>query len=410
MSAAPEHPPRTFPWMSAGELRTARRIEADPSEIFKDRFLCRGGGMLLVSNTGQGKSTLICQAAYLWACGREAFGLKPTRPIKTLIIQAENDKGDLEEMVQGVEKGFSTNHLSSDDVACGDINLLIVTESSCTGDEFLKKIRIILTEFANQGFCPDLLVIDPVISYLGGDPSKAEIVSEFLRAGINPLGTDFNLATICVAHTSKPANQARPGLRTPTEDVYSALGSVEWANWARAILVLKPQGGGMFELKAVKRGARLGWATPTGDRTYVQRLAHAKDGIYWVTPTDEEFQKRVDMAAGGNRLPDADEFLALFPTTLEGIDGLGSTLTSGMLKAEFRKRKWHKDAYASLRDEAEGRGDIAPLPGCRNNEKRYARSQLIPQIVKAQEKRKQDEAEAKSKLHQKDLPISGGIQ
>jgi hypothetical protein len=401
--------------MSAGELRTAIRIEADPNEIFRDRFLCRGGGMLLVSNTGQGKSTLICQAAYLLACGREAFGLKPTRPIKTLIIQAENDKGDLEEMVQGVERGFSTNHLSADDVACGDINLRIVTESSCTGDEFLKKIRIILTEFANQGFYPDLLVIDPVISYLGGDPSKAEIVSAFLRKGINALGVDFNLATICVAHTSKPANQSRPGFRTPTEDVYSALGSVEWANWARAILVLKPQGGGMFELKAVKRGARLGWKTPIGDRTYVRRLAHAKDGIYWVTPTDEEFQKRVDMAAGGNRLPDADEFLALFPTTLEGLDGLGSTLTAGMLKAEFKKRRWHKDSYAGLRDEAEGRGDIAPLPGCKHNEKRYARSKLIPQIIKAQEKRKQEEekkmreeAEAKSRLHQKDLPMKGG--
>ena len=415
MSTGQEQPPRTFSWMSAGELRTAIRIEADPNEIFRDRFLCRGGGMLLVSNTGQGKSTFICQSAYLWACGREGFGLKPTRPIKTLIIQAENDKGDLEEMVQGVERGFSTNHLSANDVACGDMNLRIVTESSCTGDEFLKKIRIILTEFANQGFYPDLLVIDPVISYLGGDPSKAEIVSAFLRKGINALGVDFNLATICVAHTSKPANQSRPGFRTPTEDVYSALGSVEWANWARAILVLKPQGGGMFELKAVKRGARLGWKTPVGDRTYVQRLAHAKDGIYWVTPTDEEFQKRVDMAAGGNRLPDADEFLALFPTTLEGLDGLGSTLTAGMLKAEFKKRRWHKDSYASLRDEAEGRGEIAPLPGCKHNEKRYARSKIIPQIIKAQEKRKQEEekkmreeAEAKSRLHQKDLPMKGG--
>jgi len=415
MSAGQEQPPRTFPWMSAGELRTAQRVQADPSEIFKDRFLCRGGGMLLVSNTGQGKSTLICQAAYLWACGREAFGLKPTRPIKTLIIQAENDKGDLEEMVQGVEKGFSSNHLTSEDVSWGDSNLRIITESSCTGHEFLEKTRLILAEFRNEGFHPDLLVIDPVISYLGGDPSKAEIVSAFLRTGINPLGVDFNLATICVAHTSKPANQSRPGLRTPTEDVYSALGSVEWANWARAILVLKPQGGGMFELKAVKRGARLGWKTPVGDRTYVQRLAHAKDGIYWVTPTDEEFQKRVDMAAGGNRLPDADEFLALFPTTLEGLDGLGSTLTAGMLKAEFKKRRWHKDSYASLRDEAEGRGDIAPLPGCKHNEKRYARSKIIPQIIKAQEKRKQEEekkmreeAEAKSRLHQKDLPMKGG--
>lgn len=399
---------RIFPWISAGELRTAKRDESDPSEIFKDRFLCRGGGMLLVSNTGQGKSTLICQAAYLWACGKTAFGLKPTRPIKTLIIQAENDEWDLKEMVQGVEKGFNSSQLSTEDVVYGDTNLRIVTESSCTGSEFIKKVRIILTEFRNEGFYPDLLVVDPVISYLGGDPSKADVVSMFLRSEINPLATEFDFATICVAHTSKPSNQVRTTLKTPTEDVYSALGSVEWANWARAILVLKPHGGGMFELKAVKRGARLGWTTPVGDRAFAQRLAHARDGIYWVTPTDEEFQKNVEMASGAKRLPDADEFLALFPTTFEGIDGLGSTLTSGMLKSEFGKRGWKKDEYVSFRDEAEGRGDIAALPGCKHNEKRYARSQLISQIIKAQEKRKREEAEAKLKLHQKDLPIKGG--
>lgn len=399
---------RIFPWISAGELRTAKRDESDPSEIFKDRFLCRGGGMLLVSNTGQGKSTLICQAAYLWACGKTAFGLKPTRPIKTLIIQAENDEWDLKEMVQGVEKGFNSSQLSTEDVVYGDTNLRIVTESSCTGSEFIKKVRIILTEFRNEGFYPDLLVVDPVISYLGGDPSKADVVSMFLRSEINPLATEFDFATICVAHTSKPSNQVRTTLKTPTEDVYSALGSVEWANWARAILVLKPHGGGMFELKAVKRGARLGWTTPVGDRAFAQRLAHARDGIYWVTPTDEEFQKNVEMASGAKGLPDADEFLALFPTTFEGIDGLGSTLTSGMLKSEFGKRGWKKDEYVSFRDEAEGRGDIAALPGCKHNEKRYARSQLISQIIKAQEKRKREEAEAKLKLHQKDLPIKGG--
>jgi hypothetical protein len=408
MSANETQPLRTFPWVSAGELRTAKRNETDPTEIFKDRFLCRGGGMLLVSNTGQGKSTLICQAAYLWACGKTAFGLKPTRPIKTLIIQAENDEWDLKEMVQGVEKGFNSNQLSTEDVVYGDTNLRIVTESSCTGSEFIKKVRIILTEFRNEGFYPDLLVVDPVISYLGGDPNKAEIVSMFLRSEINPLATEFDFATICVAHTSKPSNQVRTTLKTPTEDVYSALGSVEWANWARAILVLKPHGGGMFELKAVKRGARLGWTTPVGDRAFAQRLAHARDGIYWVTPTDEEFQKNVEMASGAKRLPDADEFLALFPTTFEGIDGLGSTLTSGMLKSEFGKRGWKKDEYVSFRDEAEGRGDIAALPGCKHNEKRYARSQLISQIIKTQEKRKREEAEAKLKLHQKDLPIKGG--
>lgn len=408
MSIATTQSARTFPWISAGELRTSKADETDPGEIFKKRFLCRGGGMLLVSPTGQGKSTLISQAAYLWACGRSAFGLTPSKAIKTFLVQAENDERDLEEMIQGVEKGFKTNHLGPEEIEQGDKNFRLITVSSETGDDFITKVKLMLTELRNEGFCPDLLVIDPVLSYLGTDPSSAKDVAKFLRIGINSISEEFKLATICVAHTSKPSNQNTTYRKTPTEDVYSAIGSVEWANWARAILVLKPLGGGMFELRAVKRGARLCWKTQLGVCTYVQRLAHASDGIYWIEPTDDQFQKNVELASRRNTGPDANEFLSLFPSTLEGNSGLGSTLTATMLKNEFKKRGWPKDSYTAHRDEAEGRGDIAPLPGCKHNEKRYARAFLLAQIIKAQERRKQEEAEPKSKLHQKDLPINGG--
>ena len=116
----------------------------------------------------------------------------------------------------------------------------------------------------------------------------------------------------------------------------------------------------------------------------------------------------MELASRRNTGPDANEFLSLFPSTLEGNSGLGSTLTATMLKNEFIKRGWPKYSYTAHRDEAEGRGDIAPLPGCKHNEKRYARAFLLAQIIKAQERRKQEEAEPKSKLHQKDLPINGG--
>src|SRR5450759_79634 len=55
-----------------GEL--LRPLCDDPDELLKHRFLCRGGGMLLVGPTGIGKSSFAMQAMILWTLGRNCFG------------------------------------------------------------------------------------------------------------------------------------------------------------------------------------------------------------------------------------------------------------------------------------------------------------------------------------------------
>src|SRR5438552_3492632 len=74
----------------------------DENTLLGNRFLCRGGGLLFVGSTGVGKSTAIIQMGICWAVGRPCFGIKPTKPLKILYIQAENDQGDLCEMRDGV--------------------------------------------------------------------------------------------------------------------------------------------------------------------------------------------------------------------------------------------------------------------------------------------------------------------
>lgn len=98
----------------APEMAVAKRLDElvahaanDPAELLRNRFLCRGGGLLLVGPTGVGKSSLSMQAKILWALGRPAFGIVPARPLKSLLIQAENDDGDLAEMRDGVIKGLT---------------------------------------------------------------------------------------------------------------------------------------------------------------------------------------------------------------------------------------------------------------------------------------------------------------
>src|SRR5205807_1283581 len=79
----------------------------DPNELLRHRFLCRVGGLLLCGPTGIGKSSLALQMMMRWAAGRECFGIEPVRPLKSLLIQAENDDGDLSEMRDGVSAGLN---------------------------------------------------------------------------------------------------------------------------------------------------------------------------------------------------------------------------------------------------------------------------------------------------------------
>src|SRR6266496_1400301 len=78
-------------------LAFERPKPGDASELIQSRYLCRGGSLLLCGATGIGKSSLALQLPMLWALGRGDFGLVPTSPLKTLIIQAENDDGDIAE-------------------------------------------------------------------------------------------------------------------------------------------------------------------------------------------------------------------------------------------------------------------------------------------------------------------------
>ena len=79
----------------------------DPDELLKHRFLCRKGGLLVVGQTGAGKSSLTMQMMIQWALGKSCFGIEPARPLKSLLLQAENDDGDLGDMKAGVFSGLN---------------------------------------------------------------------------------------------------------------------------------------------------------------------------------------------------------------------------------------------------------------------------------------------------------------
>src|SRR4029077_2648996 len=135
----------------------------DPQKtLLGNRFLCREGGMLFVGPSGIGKTSASVQQDLLWSVGLPAFGIAPARPLKILTVQAEDDDGDLSEIVSGVKTGL---HFTMDQIQESRERCFYVTERSHTNDEFLQPVVKPLLELHR----PDLLRINPLQAYLGGD-------------------------------------------------------------------------------------------------------------------------------------------------------------------------------------------------------------------------------------------------
>jgi hypothetical protein len=243
----------------------------DPTELLLHRFLCAGAGLLLAGPTGIGKSSFALQCALTWAVGKACFEITPKRPLKSLLVQAENDDNDLAEMRDGVLNGLDFTPVQST-TACESV--LVAREDSRSGFLFFSEcLKPLLGEHR-----PDLLWVDPALAYLGGESNSQRDVGKFLRNNLNPLLHEFACASVIITHTNKPPNGKEKPEWSGSDFAYLGTGSAEWANWARGVLAIRATGHeDLFELRAGKRGGRLGWRDESGVISRAKFICHAND-------------------------------------------------------------------------------------------------------------------------------------
>lgn len=247
----------------------------DGQELIKDRYQCRGQATLIVGPTGAGKSAFAMQGGMLFSVGKPCFGLRPARSFKILYIQAENDSGDLYEIRNGIYEGLEFN---KQEVRTAGENFYIVTVNDCVGAAFVSHVFEPLLE----QLTPDLVIVDPLLAFLGADVSKQDLVSLFVRSGLQPAIGKARCGLWLVHHPPKP-RQDRGEVKAG-DDNYFGAGSADLSNWARAVIVLKPTSHhGIYKLRLAKRAQRAGWVEADGQTPSFERaIAHGRNGlIYW---------------------------------------------------------------------------------------------------------------------------------
>lgn len=268
-----------------GEL--VRPPDNDPTQFFQHRYLCECGGMLINGPTGMGKSSFVLQGYALWSNQMPFFGITPSRPLRAVLIQAENDDGDLAEMRDGICEGLK---FTKEQRANFFTRVLVHTSNGTVGRRFCNDViqPLIISHK------PNLIGIDPANSFIGGDTKEQRDVGAFLRTWLNPLLHAHKAAATIVHHTNKPATgKEKPNWKNG-ELAYTGSGSAEWANWARAVLAIQDTGThGIYRLHAAKRGVRLHWRNPGSDEPVFEKLiGHATDGhIYWRDADESEIKE-----------------------------------------------------------------------------------------------------------------------
>ena len=223
----------------------------DPNALIGERWLCKGKQAIIQGPTGVGKSSLISQWAIRLIFGLPFFGIKPKKAMRVLIIQAENDDGDLAQALQDMLKAMQlTDHQRQHFLE----NVRYVTDEASMGESFARKLRQEIYSFQ-----PDIVFADPLLHYAGCDLMNQKDMSHFMRHIIPPVLAETGVSLIWVHHISKPGE--RGGAKQEPSDQskkYQGLGSSDIQNVCREVITLSEMGDGLFELNFGKRYRRLG--------------------------------------------------------------------------------------------------------------------------------------------------------
>ena len=260
----------------------------NPNALFDNGWLRKGGAAVVIAPSGVGKSVSQTQMDDCFAVGRDWFGIRPLRPLKIAVYQAEDDATEVADFRNNVRLGLHANGWRPEQVAEAEAVPIYHDTTGLAGADFLAYLQ-----YAQERDRADLIIINPLQSFTGCDISKNAELSNFLRVGLNPILNNPAAPCGCIIfhHTNKVPTSAkdRKAWLDTNSAAYAGAGGAELTNYVRAVLVIRPhEVVGYFDLIAAKRGKRLNWKDAQGNPTVVKTIAHSEGVMFWREVQAEE--------------------------------------------------------------------------------------------------------------------------
>lgn len=264
------------------------------------RWICQGYPFQIVGFSGTGKSSMAAHLAVNWAIGHAPWGLRPVRPLRILMVQAENDLGDASEAIIG-----ATAKLVESDRRLLKENLIFVRQATKTGFGFIEYLGQMVEKHRI-----DLIIADPLLAYADFDIASQAETTAFLRGpgGVHEMLQRTKAALLYMHHTTKPKSADDLDGMTPQQLAYLGAGCSEWVNFARDSGYLfrtsrkSSDGRPVYRFGFSKRQSRSGLKDASDRFAGHIHLCHAEGGdIRWeYAPPDMDDQKAHSSPAKGS--------------------------------------------------------------------------------------------------------------
>ena len=255
---------------SIDEVGDYVREEEDPNVLVYGPWLERGGSAFWISTAGTGKSIASIQLAHCMSAGIPFCGLKPRGKLKFWIFQSEDSPRRVAQDRLDVRAELAEQH---PDIDWSEVGKTVKTVK-LTGKvsvAFLVELDRLLGLADTLEEKPDVVLINPLLAFVGGPVTDGSYVTPFLRGGsidgketcgLQAILERRNVGVLVFHHTPKPPSEkeldAWMKSRFPE---YQGAGSSDITNWGRSFVTMMRVKGhsDMMCVTAGKNGAELGW-------------------------------------------------------------------------------------------------------------------------------------------------------
>jgi hypothetical protein len=258
-----QRPLRPMPsWIDYGDMDVDRS-----SFHIGEGFLEVGCFIMLIGQSYVGKSTFLAQLTIYLAIGRQWLFFRVGRPLKILLVQAEDSQNKLIRMGQM----YRRMGLKKNEITLARENLAVLTIRDLQDEKAIEEI-----ERHALVFKPDIVCINPMTSYLSSSIYKDDIINRFLRVQLTPMLDRLKISAIVVHHPPKPVPGAKePKELTAFEMQYGSAGMASLTNAPRGNVFLVHVESNVFKLSVGKGFEDLG----TSETSVYLRRARDGDGI-----------------------------------------------------------------------------------------------------------------------------------